>query len=178
MFIMCRKLAVKRLDRPAVRKFNNSVISDIYHRFYVASGDEWEYSDVLSNDLLHTEIIPAVYAMFSSRMGKKLTYKVGIRGEYSSVTLDSRHEDLGERKNSFFFAPSLSGTYMLSANQDFSLLLSRRVGRPTYPQLNPYMSMVDATTYEQGNVHLQPEISTKFDLSYNLRSETSFGVNG
>lgn len=145
--------------------------NDIYHRFYVASDDGWEYSDGMSNDLLHTELIPALYAMFSSRIGNKLTYKVGLRGEFSSVTLDSRREALDERKNSFFFAPSLSGTYKLTENQDFSLLFSRRIGRPTYPQLNPYMSMVDATTYEQGNIYLHPEVSTKFELGYNMRGE-------
>ena len=32
--------------------------------------------------------------------------------------------------------------------------------RPTYPQLNPYLSMVDATTYEQGNLRLMPEKSS------------------
>ena len=94
-----------------------------------------------------------------------------MRGEYSIVTLDSKHEAIDERDGSFFFAPSLSGTYKLAENQDLSLALSRRIGRPTYPQLTPYMSMVDATTYEQGNMHLKPEKATKVDLSYNLRSE-------
>jgi hypothetical protein len=32
------------------------------------------------------------------------------------------------------------------------------------------MSMVDATTYEQGNMHLRPEKSSKLDFSYNFRS--------
>ena len=55
--------------------------------------------------------------------------------------------------------------------QDISLALSRRIGRPTYPQLNPYMSMVDAMTYEQGNMYLRPEKSTKLNLSYNIKSK-------
>lgn len=33
------------------------------------------------------------------------------------------------------------------------------------------MSMVDATTYEQGNMYLKPEKATKVDLSYNYRGE-------
>ena len=109
--------------------------------------------------------------MFASRIGSKFTYKIGVRGEYSIVTLDSKHEAIDERDGSFFFAPSLSGIYKLAENQDLSLAISRRIGRPTYPQLTPYMSMVDATTYEQGNMHLKPEKATKVDLSYNLRSE-------
>ena len=146
--------------------------NDIYHQVYAIEDGEWIYTDALSNDLLHTELVPALYAMFASRVGNKFTYKVGVRGEFSTVTLDSEHETIGERDGSFFFAPSLSGTYKLSKNQDLSLALSRRIGRPTYPQLSPYMSMVDATTYEQGNMHLKPEKATKVDLSYNLRNET------
>ncbi|MBQ2021164.1 MAG: TonB-dependent receptor [Peptococcaceae bacterium] len=135
--------------------------NDVYHEFYQLSGNEWMYSDEMSKDMLHTELVPAAYATFASRIGKKFSYKVGLRSEFSTVTLHSNHDAIEERNNSFFFAPSLSGTYKLADNQDLSLALSRRIGRPTYPQLIPYMSMVDATTYEQGNMHLAPEKATK-----------------
>ena len=153
--------------------------NDVYHEFYQLSGNEWMYSDEMSKDMLHTELVPAAYATFASRIGKKFRYKVGLRGEFSTVTLHSNHDAIEERNNSFFFAPSLSGTYKLADNQDLSLALSRRIGRPTYPQLIPYMSMVDATTYEQGNMHLAPEKATKVDLSYNFSSQAvNLFVNG
>ena len=153
--------------------------NDVYHEFYQLSGNEWMYSDEMSKDMLHTELVPAAYATFASRIGKKFSYKVGLRGEFSTVTLHSNHDAIEERNNSFFFAPSLSGTYKLADNQDLSLALSRRIGRPTYPQLIPYMSMVDATTYEQGNMHLAPEKATKVDLSYNFSSQVvNLFVNG
>ena len=153
--------------------------NDVYHEFYQLSGNEWMYSDEMSKDMLHTELVPAAYATFAARIGKKFSYKVGLRGEFSTVTLHSNHDAIEERNNSFFFAPSLSGTYKLADNQDLSLALSRRIGRPTYPQLIPYMSMVDATTYEQGNMHLAPEKATKVDLSYNFSSQAvNLFVNG
>ena len=153
--------------------------NDIYHEFYEKSDGDWIYSETMSNDLLHTELVPAAYAMFASSPQKKLSYKVGLRGEFSTVTLRSQHDAIDERENSFFLAPSLSGTYKFTNNQDLSLALSRRIGRPTYPQLNPYMSMVDATTYEQGNMHLNPEKATKIDLSYNYRNKfVSLFMNG
>ena len=152
--------------------------NDIYHRFYELNGEEEIYSEDLSNDLLHTETVPAAYAMFSSRIGRKFTYKAGLRGEMGIVTLNSQHETVDMSKNSFFLAPTLSGTYKLSKEQEFSFALSRRTGRPAYPQLNPYMSMVDANTFEQGNMHLNPEQSTKLDLSYNLsKGKSNLFVN-
>ena len=163
------------------RKFNVGTLSagakytyrsnDIYHKFYGREEGEWKYSELLSNDLLHTESVPAAYMMFASSLNGKFTYKAGIRGEFSTVTLNSSHDAVDQVDNSFFIAPSISGTYKLSDRQDLSFALSRRVGRPTYPQLNPYMSMVDAMTYEQGNMYLYPEKSTKLDVSYNIRSK-------
>ena len=144
--------------------------NDIYHQVYTMNEGDWNYTNSMSNDLLHTEMVPAIYAMFTARIGKNFTYKAGVRGEFSRVTLDSKHESIDEHNDNFFIAPSLSGTYKLSDNQELSLAVSRRIGRPSYPQLTPYMSMVDATTYEQGNMHLKPEKATKVDLSYNLRN--------
>ena len=146
--------------------------NDIYHEFYGLNGDVWEYSKELSNDLVHTELVPAIYAMFASRIGKKFTYKAGLRAEMSTVTLDSNHDNVSQVNHTFFLAPSLSGTYKIAERQELSFALSRRIGRPTYPQLNPYMSMVDAATYEKGNMHLKPEKATKFDVGYNLNRGT------
>ena len=153
--------------------------NDIYHQFYGMEDGEWKYSDALSNDLLHTESVPAAYIMFASPMKKKFSYKVGLRGELSTVCLSSHHDEVDQTNNSFFIAPSISGVYKISEKQDISLALSRRIGRPTYPQLNPYMSMVDAMTYEQGNMYLHPEKSTKLDLSYNIKAKAlSLFING
>lgn len=145
--------------------------NSIYHQFYSNVDGQMEYSELLSNDLVHTELVPAAYVMFSSKIGARFSYKAGVRGEYSSVTLESRHESIAERKNDFFFAPNLSGTFKISDSQDLSIAFSRRIGRPTYPQLNPYMSMVDATTYEQGNMRLVPEKSSNLNLGYGFRGE-------
>ena len=145
--------------------------NEIYHEFYSWENDEWIYSQSFSNDLLHTELIPAAYVMFSSKNIGKFNYKLGLRGEYSIVTLDSKHENIDTRNDDIFIAPSLSGTYKISDKQDLSLAFSRRIGRPTYPQLNPYMSMVDAMTYEQGNMNLHPEKTSKLDLTYNIKGE-------
>ena len=153
--------------------------NDIFHEFYQMEGSQWEYSQDMSNDLLHTELVPAAYAMYAGRLNKKFTYKGGLRVEASTVTLNSSHSDVDQSETSWFFAPSLQGTYKAAQGKELSFALSRRIGRPSYPQLNPYMSMVDATTYEQGNMFLKPERATKLDVSYNLtKGGSNFFANG
>lgn len=139
--------------------------------FYSYNEGEWVYSNKFSSDFVHSEMVPAAYVMYSSKINKKFSYKAGLRGEYSHVTLNSIHENINESRDDFFVAPSISASYVISEYQDLSFALSRRIGRPTYPQLNPFTSMVDATTYEQGNIRLNPEKSTKIDLAYNLKGE-------
>ena len=77
--------------------------NDIYHQFYEKGSGGWHSVPALSSDLLHTETIPAIYAMFSSGEAKRFSYKVGLRGEFSHVTLKSRRENADGSNNSFFY---------------------------------------------------------------------------
>ena len=141
-------------------------MNDQYSEFSTRNGEQWIPSPELSADLLHREYVPALYALFSSKGIGRFSYKVGLRAEYSIVTLHSRKESIDRAKGDFFIAPSLSGTFRISPEQSLSLAYGRRIGRPTYPQLNPYMSMIDAKTFEQGNLDLNPEQADNLDLSY------------
>jgi len=145
--------------------------NDIYHQFYSMVSGDWQYSGQLSNDLVHQEYIPALYVMFTSKPIGPFSYKAGLRGEGSVVLLHSEREKVDTATYDFFLAPTFSATYDITQRQRLSLAFSRRVGRPTYPQLNPYMSMVDANTFEQGNMRLKPEKTSKLDLSYSLNSK-------
>ena len=142
--------------------------NEIFHEFYQADGEGWTNSFELSNDLDHTYLLPSAYVMFGSRIGKKFTYKAGIRTEVSCLSMSSVHNGATEKVVTPFLLPSLSASYKISEKQSLDFAVSRRIGYPTYPQLNPYMSMVDATTFEQGNMYLKPEKGTKVDLSYNI----------
>ena len=157
------KFAPGALDFGAKMTFR---MNDQYSEFFTRSGEQWIPSPEFSADLLHQEYVPALYAMFSSKNAGRFSYKAGLRVEYSIVKLHSDKESIDKIKGDFFIAPSLSGTFWISPEQSLSLAYGRRIGRPTYPQLNPYMSMIDAKTFEQGNLDLNPEQADNLDLSY------------
>ena len=149
---------------------NNNIDHKMYE--YDAPSDSWQLSIPLSNDLRHREYIPAAYAMYSSNFSDKLTYKVGLRLEYSRVTLQNDKEHLDEASNCFFVAPNLMLNYRVSKPWQLSLGVSRRISRPTYPQLNPYVNLIDNQTYETGNVRLEPEKVNKLDIGYSYAGQT------
>ena len=57
-----------------------------------------------------------------------------------------------------------------------SFAYSRRIRRPDYEDLNPFIFFLDSLTYGQGNPYLQPEFSNRAELShtYNRFLTTTF----
>ncbi|MBO7070999.1 MAG: TonB-dependent receptor [Bacteroidales bacterium] len=147
--------------------------NNIYHKMY--EWDEathgWVLSIPLSNDLTHREYIPAAYAMYSGKLSENLSYKAGVRLEYSYVTLHSEKEKLDDHSDCWFLAPSLSLNWRVAPRWSLSAALTRRISRPTYPQLNPYINLIDKQTYETGNMRLQPEKANKLDVGYSFNGK-------
>ena len=144
--------------------------NDIYHNFFVRDSLGWDYSHQFSNDLMHREYVPAAYVQFTSTEWRdRFTWSAGLRAEYSRTHLHSEKELLDEWSQHFFLGPSLSFKYKISKKHSLSLAYSRRITRPTYPQLNPYMSMIDPHNFEQGNMHLQPETADNAELLYQFK---------
>ena len=153
--------------------------NNIDHKMYEYDDaiKDWTLSIPLSNDLRHREYIPAAYIMYSSKLSQQLTMKAGLRFEYSRTTLRNDKDHLDEAANCYFVAPNLVLNYRISDPWQLSLGLSRRISRPTYPQLNPYINLIDNDTYETGNIHLKPEKANKVDFSYSYAGQ-SLKVNG
>ena len=148
--------------------------NNIDHKMYEydAATNTWQLSVPLSNDLRHREYIPAAYVLYSSKLTGQLSMKAGLRLEYSRVTLQSDKDQLDEASNCYFVAPNLVLNYRVSESWQLSLGISRRISRPTYPQLNPYINLIDNQTYETGNVHLKPEKANKLDFGYTYTGQT------
>ncbi|MBQ6958782.1 MAG: TonB-dependent receptor [Bacteroidales bacterium] len=138
---------------------------------------EWALSIPLSNDLTHREYIPAAYAMYSGKFSENLTYKAGVRLEYSYVSLHSEKGKLDDSSDCWFLAPSVSLNWRVAPRWSLSAALTRRISRPTYPQLNPYINLIDKQTYETGNMQLQPEKANKLDAGYSYTGKY-LTVNG
>ena len=153
--------------------------NNIDHKMYEwdEATSNWQLSVPLSNDLRHREYIPAAYIMYSSKLSQQLTMKAGLRFEYSRTTLRNDKDHLDEASNCYFVAPNLVLNYRISDPWQLSVGLSRRISRPTYPQLNPYINLIDNNTYETGNIHLKPEKANKLDIGYSYAGQ-SLKVNG
>lgn len=133
--------------------------------------NEWIINPVFSNDLEHKEYIYSGYLMYSDSLLKKLYYKAGVRLEYNTSDLIQKSINEEIYTHYLFPFPYLLLTRHINKTQSIALSINRRVTRPTYPQLNPFINVIDQTTYETGNKNLKPEISDKVEFSYSWIKE-------
>jgi len=133
--------------------------------------NEWITKQSYSSDLTHTEYIYSYYLMYSDSLLKKLFYKIGGRLEYNSSLLKESQTNEETKYNRLYPFPFLLLKYNINSNQDLGLSLTRRVTRPTYPQLMSYIVVIDQTTYETGNRNLVPEIIDKIELNHSFIKE-------
>jgi outer membrane receptor protein involved in Fe transport len=128
--------------------------------------NDWIKNPVFSNDLEHKEYIYSGYLMYSDSLLKKLYYKVGVRLEYNTSDLIQKSINEEIYNHYLFPFPYLMLTRNINKTQSVALSVNRRVTRPSYMQLNPFINVIDQTTYETGNKTLKPEISDKVEFNY------------
>ncbi|WP_306639690.1 outer membrane beta-barrel family protein [Sanyastnella coralliicola] len=129
----------------------------------------------LSNRFLYEEMINAAYVNFSKSF-EKVDFQLGLRGEATSL----KGNQLGnaEQSDSSFtrdyqnLFPTFYSTWRIdSANHHLlSFSYSKRVNRPYFMDLNPFISPLDRFTFYSGNPNLLPTFSNNFSLTYTWRS--------
>lgn len=119
----------------------------------------------LDNIFYYDENIHAAYGILGNKTGK-VAYQAGLRAEWTDVetTLEKTRE-VNPRKYSNLF-PSVHVTYDLPKDNDIQVSYSRRVRRPFYNDLSPFMTFSDSRNYFSGNPNLNPEFSDVFEVGH------------
>jgi len=116
------------------------------------------------------ETVTSAYINYKSNW-KKWSWQAGLRMENT----DNRSDTIKRNYTNFF--PAVSIGYKPREAHNFSLAYSRRIDRPAYPDLNPFVYLLDELSYWQGNPYLQPQLTDRLSLQYVYRSSTVIGVN-
>ncbi|MCB0628686.1 MAG: TonB-dependent receptor [Saprospiraceae bacterium] len=130
---------------------------------------EWVLDDTRANDFEYEETIHAAYANFSHQFSG-LLLQLGLRSEYTlsdgfSVTLDER-----VKRDYLDFFPSVSLSHSIGEKNNLSYSYSRRIDRPSYQDLNPFIFFLDQFTFGRGNPFLQPQYTDAFSVNYSLNN--------
>jgi outer membrane receptor protein involved in Fe transport len=119
----------------------------------------------LDNIFLYNENILAAYGIVGNETGK-WSYQGGLRAEYTDVeTILVETNESNPRAYTNLF-PSAHLTYNVTKENAFQLSYSKRVRRPVYNDLSPYVTFSDQRNFFSGNPDLDPEFTDAFELGH------------
>ncbi len=125
----------------------------------------WTNNESQSNRFLYKENVNAAYVNLHSDFNSTAV-QIGLRAEHThtggkSITLQEEVV-----RNYIDFFPSLSVNQTLSTDQVIGFSYSRRIDRPDYQSLNPFIYFSDLYTMSQGNPTLKPQYANSFEMNY------------
>ncbi|WP_276088964.1 outer membrane beta-barrel family protein [Pedobacter sp. JY14-1] len=133
-----------------------------------------------TNHFLYKEHINAVYINLNKEW-KRLSVQAGLRMEQTLMNGrqlgNSIKPDSSFRQSYTNLFPTLYLSYKLdSARDKLTLYYGRRVHRPFYQDLNPFIFLLDKFSYFAGNPYLRPEFSNKVDLNFNHDNKLNIDI--
>lgn len=129
----------------------------------------WNPDLEISSDFKYDENINALYAQLDASFSA-FQVEAGLRLENTRIE-GLRSGNSSQRDSTFknqytHLFPTLSLQYKLRSGNSFALVYGKRISRPNYRDLNPFIYIFDAYTYEQGNTRLRPELTDNVELAY------------
>jgi outer membrane receptor protein involved in Fe transport len=155
------KIKIETGVRAAFRNFTS--FNDNYIQ---NSSGQYIINPLISNNYKFDDALYAGYVTFSQQL-KKLSYQLGLRAESSSYTgnLITRNQKFRTDYPLSLF-PSAFVTYKVSDKVDMQLNYSRKINRPNFFQLIPFIDYSDSLNLSVGNPALVPEFTNLLELSY------------
>jgi outer membrane cobalamin receptor len=162
------EMGVRSSYRPADQSMDVSVLN--------ANSGTYEADTFLTAHYKIKDLVNAAYVNYSTRW-KRLDFMMGLRFEdsyYQGILTDkntSFEYQYPSKLNNLMDAlfPSLFISRKLNDRQEFQFNVSRKINRPNYRQLMPFIMFSDKNDYLIGNPGLTPEFITMAEINFNQR---------
>ena len=119
----------------------------------------------LDNVFVYDENIHAAYGILGNQH-KKISYQAGLRTEWTDVKTTLKETNEVNPRNYVSLFPSAHFTFKMPKENAMQLSYSRRVRRPFYNDLSPFVTFSDNRNYFSGNPDLEPEFSNVIELGH------------
>jgi iron complex outermembrane receptor protein len=127
-----------------------------------------------TNRFIYDEKIDAGYLNISKQF-KNASIQLGVRAEYTQSNGNLLGSNPVKRGYLDFF-PSVFINRTLNDKNEMSFSYSRRIDRPGYDDLNPFIYYLDPYTFSQGNAFLNPQYTQNFEINYTYNHSINMSV--
>lgn len=145
------------------------VVSDNELLFYQIADTRRTLDPDRSNHFIYKENIYAAYANLNTSLGEKWTLQAGLRAEQTDSRGNSLTKNQKTDRNYLNLFPSVFLQQQVSDNYQIGYKYSRRINRPNYQALNPFIFFLDPFTSAQGNPNLKPQYTNSFEMTHTLK---------
>lgn len=130
----------------------------------------WNFDSELTNEYSLKEDISAAYTSFTFKLGEMTNMVAGLRYEYMNSVLSSETEEgiLDLHYGELF--PTFYISHKLNENNTVQFSYGRRIDRPTFNELAPFIVFMTPETFIAGNENLLPAFSNNFKADYMFKS--------
>ncbi len=139
------------------------------------NGSDW-VNDGRSNHFVYDENINAVY-LNANKQVKKWSFQAGLRLENTIAKGYQYNNDSTFKRNFTNLFPSTFISYELNKSNTVTVSYSRRITRPNYQDLNPFIYFLDSLSYRKGNPFLLPQFTHNIELSHSFKSKLITTLN-
>ncbi|MDP4207454.1 MAG: outer membrane beta-barrel family protein [Bacteroidota bacterium] len=129
----------------------------------------WVYDPSRSNEFDYKEDVLAGYISFSYDKNK-ISLKAGLRAENTWSQGNSITMNRMVKRSYLDLFPTFFVQDKLSDSHSLGFSYSRRIDRPNYQDLNPFMYFIDQYTYMVGNPFLNPQYTHTFSLTHSYKN--------
>lgn len=150
---------------------NNNLVN-----YFRSEGAGW-VTDARSNHFIYEENINAAYVNLGTKLSEKWTAQTGLRVENTNTSGHQVISDSTFKRNYINLFPSAFISYAAGKHNQLTLSYSRRVTRPNYQHLNPFIYFLDSLTYQKGNPFLLPQFSNNIELGHTFKNKFITSVN-
>ncbi len=141
--------------------------------FYIVTPEKEELDSNRSDNYRYTERIFAGYVNFNTSIGAKWNLQAGLRGEQTLGKGKPVAGGEGITKRYFDLFPSFFLTQRVSNNYQLSYNYSRRIDRPNYRSLNPFIFYQDPYSWAEGNPDLRPQYTNSYQVTQTYKNTYS-----
>lgn len=143
-------------------------------------GNGWEEDLGKTNQFLYDEQIKAAYASIERKLNR-WWYQAGLRYEHTSY--DAHQLGNAVIKDSAFskqygsLFPSLQASFEIDSSNELSITMNKRIDRPPYQKLNPFLFILNKYTFQMGNPLMKPQYTYAVELSHRYKNLLSTGIS-
>jgi len=153
-----------KLETGAKLTFDLNNNSNVLDTLDIASNLWRDYAGI-SNQFEFNEKVFAGY-LTTSTEHKKWKYSAGIRTEIVAMDVIQKTSNKTVNQRYWQLFPSASISYKASAVNQFQASYSRRINRPKFESINPFIEYTDQWNLRYGNPNLNPEFAHSFETGY------------